>query len=113
AAFGPPVPKIGHFDMPVPVAERDAYRGEVVHVDHYGNAVTNLPARWATHAGGTVSVEAGGKTMPVVGTYGDVAAGALCALVGSSGWLEVACRNDSAAERLGLAPGIPVVLRRR
>lgn len=113
AAFGPPVPKIGHFDMPVPVEEQNAYRGEVVHVDHYGNAVTNLPERWVAHAGGTVIVEAGGKTMPVVRTYGDVAAGALCALVGSSGWLEVACRNDSAAERLGLAPGIPVVLRRR
>lgn len=113
SAFGPAVPDMVRFDMPAPVEERNAYRGEVVHVDHFGNAVTNLPERWVGHAGGEVVVEAGGKTMPVVRTYGDVSPGELCALVGSSGWLEVSERDASAAERLGLAPGIPVVLRRR
>ena len=57
-------------------------------------------------------LEIRGKSMPVVRTYGDVGIGELCGLVGSSGWLEVACRAGSAADRLGLAPGIPVVLRR-
>lgn len=111
--FGRPVADLWRFDMPVPVEERDAYRGEVVHVDHFGNAVTNLPERWVSHARGEVVVEAGGRAMPVVRTYGDVGIGEMCALVGSSGWLEVACREGSAADRLGLAPGIPVVLRRR
>jgi S-adenosylmethionine hydrolase len=49
--------------------------------------------------------------MPVVRTYSDVDVGELCAVVGSAGWLEVACRDDSAASRLGLAPGQPVVLK--
>lgn len=111
--LGRRVGDVHRFDMPVPVEVTGAYRGEIVHVDHFGNAVTNLPERWVAHAGGEVVVEAGGKTMPVVGTYGDVGVGELCALVGSSGWLEVACRDGSAAERLGLAPGIPVVLRRK
>jgi hypothetical protein len=82
-------------------------------VDHFGNAITNLPERWVDDAHGPVVVEAGGKSMPVVRTYGDVRVGELCGLVGSAGWLEVACRAGSAADRLGLAPGIPVVLRRR
>jgi hypothetical protein len=113
ADFGVPARDLRRFDMPAPVEDRGSYRGEVVHVDHFGNAVTNLPERWVAHAGGAVVVEAGGKSMPVVRTYGDVEVGDLCALVGSSGWLEVACREGSAAERLGLASGIPVVLRSR
>ncbi len=63
------------------------------------------------HAGGAAVVEAAGRSMPVVRTYSDVDVGCLCAVVGSTGWLEVACRDDSAASRLGLAPGQPVVLK--
>lgn len=111
--YGAPAREFHRFDMPAPVEDRGGYRGEVVHVDHFGNAVTNLPERWVAHTGGAVVVEAGGKSMPVVRTYGDVEVGELCALVGSTGWLEVACRDGSAAERLGLASGIPVVLRSR
>ncbi len=111
--FGPRARRLRRFEVPAPVEERDAYRGEVVHVDHFGNAITNLPERWvAAHPEAPVIAEAGGKAMPVVRTYGDVRSGDLCALVGSAGWLEVACRDGSAADRLGLAPGIPVVLRR-
>lgn len=109
--FGPRIDRIHRLDLPTALEQDDALRGEVVHVDHFGNAVTNLPERWVRQRGGDGALEVGGKRLPVVRTYGDVAAGELCALVGSSGWLEVACREGSAAERLGLAPGIPVVLR--
>ena len=80
-------------------------------MDHFGNAMTNLPARAASRDGATV-VEVGNHRMPLVRTYGDVEAGELCAFVGSSGWIEVARREGSAAELLGLAPGIPVVVRK-
>lgn len=113
SVFGPEAEELARFEVPSPVEERDAYRGEVVHVDHFGNAITNLPERWFDHALGSVVVEVGGKSLPVVRTYGDVEVGELCGLVGSAGWLEVACRAGSAADRLGLGPGIPVVLRRR
>lgn len=110
--FGTPARDLHCFDFPTPVEERDGgYRGEVLHVDHFGNAVTNLPERWVAHAGGAAVVEAAGRSMPVVRTYSDVDVGCLCAVVGSTGWLEVACRDDSAASRLGLAPGQPVVLK--
>jgi S-adenosylmethionine hydrolase len=115
SAFGPRATGLHHFELPAPVEERGggSYRGEVLHVDHFGNAVTNLPERWVAHAGGAAVVEAGGRAMPVVRTYSDVEIGELCAVVGSAGWLEVACRDGSAASRLGLAPGQPVMLRRR
>ena len=79
--------------------------GEVIHIDRFGNAVTNLLAR----QGGTVVVA--GQSLPVVRTYGDVSPGSYLALVGSSGLIEVARRDGSAATGLGLARGAPVALR--
>ena len=78
--------------------------GEIIAIDHFGNAVTNCIA---LHGG---SVEVAGLVLPLVRTYGDV-----CwrgrRLVGSSGLVEIAERNGSAAQRLNLQRGGPVVLR--
>jgi S-adenosylmethionine hydrolase len=110
--FGVAASGLTRFEMPEPAEDRDGWRGEVVSVDHFGNAVTNVPGRWIADASDGAMVEVGNHRMPIVRTYGDVPAGELCALVGSSGWLEVAESEGSAAERLGLAPGIPVMVRR-
>jgi S-adenosyl-L-methionine hydrolase (adenosine-forming) len=56
-------------------------------------------------------VEIGGERLPIMRTYTDVRPGAVIALVGSSGLLEIARRDGSAAAQLGLARGSAVVLR--
>ena len=76
--------------------------GEVIAVDRFGNLLTNLFVR------GAGVVEVGGHRLPCVHTYGDVACGALAALVGSNGFLEIARRDGSAAQALGLARGAVV-----
>ena len=81
-----------------------AVMGSVITIDRFGNAVTNLVAR----RGGTVIVA--GREVPIVRTYADVAEGALAALVGSTGLVEIAVRDGSAAATLGLTRGAPVVL---
>jgi S-adenosyl-L-methionine hydrolase (adenosine-forming) len=111
--FGARADGLARFEMPEPVEDHSAWRGEVMSVDHFGNATTNLPARGIALAGDRAIVEVGDRRIPIVRTYGDVPMGELCAVVGSSGWLELAARDGSAAERLGLAPGIPVVVRRQ
>jgi S-adenosylmethionine hydrolase len=78
--------------------------GEVITVDRFGNAVTNL----VSFRGGVVEV--GGQRLPLVRTYADVASGEAAALVGSSGLLEVAMRDRSAAAVLGLKRGRAVGL---
>ncbi len=78
--------------------------GSVITIDRFGNLVTNLVVR---HAG---MVEIAGQVLPVQRTYGDVEPGALVALVGSSGLLEIAARDGSAATLLGAQRGTPVVL---
>jgi hypothetical protein len=81
-----------------------AVAGVVMTIDHFGNLVTNLMSR----RGGTI--ELAGQSLPIARTYADVASGALVALTGSSGLVEVALRDGSAAERLRARRGDSVVL---
>ena len=91
---------------PEPVRRADGgIEGEVIAVDRFGNAVTNLVGL----RGGTVSV--GGTTILVRHTYSEVSNGDPVAVVGSTGFIEIAVRNGSAAERLGLVRGQAVVLK--
>jgi len=81
-----------------------AIAGVVITIDRFGNAVTNLVAR----RGGTLVV--GGRKIPLSRSYSDVAPGALVALVGSSGLVEIAMREGNAAVQLGVTRGSDVVL---
>jgi S-adenosyl-L-methionine hydrolase (adenosine-forming) len=79
--------------------------GEVIAIDHFGNAVTNcLGLR-----GG--SLEVGGLVLTVMRAYADVPSGTLVAVTGSNGLLEIAERDGNAARRLGLTRGTPVLFR--
>lgn len=80
-----------------------AILGEVIAIDRFGNAITNLIG---VRSG---VVAAAGRPVPVRATYADVASGAPVALVGSSGLLEVAVRDGNAATALGLQRGAVVV----
>jgi S-adenosylmethionine hydrolase len=84
--------------------EDGAVQGEVIAVDRFGNAVTNLLAM----RGGRVQVN--GLSLVLRRTYADAAEGEPVALVGSSGLVEIAVRDGSAAERLGLKRGSGVAL---
>jgi hypothetical protein len=86
-------------------------RGRVVHVDGFGNLVTSLGAgstdgRWQLHCAGRVFDLHGGRT------YSDVAAGGLVLYQGSSGRVEIAMRDGSAAELMGMKSGAKIGLRR-
>jgi S-adenosylmethionine hydrolase len=110
-AQGTPLDSLGApLDAPVVRRTREAVRrddgavvGEVIAIDRFGNAITNLlGARSGV-------VAAGGRPVPIRGTYADVALGAPVAISGSSGLLEIAVREGSAAATLGLTRGAPVV----
>ncbi|GAC1560717.1 MAG: hypothetical protein NVS2B7_35110 [Herpetosiphon sp.] len=103
-----PAPVQSAHTLPTPAA-KDA-SGMVVHVDHFGNAITNLLAPQHMERGAW-SVLVKDHCLPVVRTYGAVTPGTLCALVGSNGLLEVAVRDGSAAKTLGLTPGQAVSCR--
>lgn len=114
AALGPRISDPVRLRIPTPVGDADGLRGEVVRVDRFGNLVTNIDRAAVTALGADrVRVRAGTHDVGgLVGTYADVPPGAPCALFGSSDRLEVAVSGGSAAARLGLARGAPVVVTR-
>jgi S-adenosylmethionine hydrolase len=89
---------------PQPVRRSDGLiDGEVLTIDRFGNAITNVLARDAR----TLMLDVRGvtTTVPVVTTYAAAEPGMVVALVGSSGFLEVAVRDGSAEQRLGVMRG--------
>ena len=84
----------------------DAVVGRIVHVDRFGNVVTNIPATQLPH--GEIVVEvADTKIHGLSATFAD--ADRLLALIGSHGYLEIAENLSSAAQRLGIRVGDAVV----
>ncbi len=101
-------------DWPQPRKGRDGIEGEVVYIDRFGNAITNLNGGllrgWERSVCEIDSRRR--RTCPVRAFYQAVAPGGVVALVGSSGLLEIAVNGGSAEKVLGLEIGTRVRLRR-
>jgi S-adenosylmethionine hydrolase len=103
-------------DLPKLHFEDGALRGVVVRIDRFGNVVTNLDRRSCerlTDGGGSLQLTVRGQAIGrIVSTYSDIPPGEIGALFGSTDHLECAAQAESAADRLGVAVGDPVELRR-
>jgi S-adenosylmethionine hydrolase len=94
------------------------WQAGVLDADRFGNLTIQLGRREMdaiiASVGGdpnAIVVEVEGRVLPFVRTYADVPEGDACALMGSSGRLEVAVNRGSAARLLGAAKGAPVRVR--
>jgi S-adenosyl-L-methionine hydrolase (adenosine-forming) len=87
----------------------------VIHVDRFGNLITNIPAPWLdemTADGGRLRVRVGQVDAgPLRRTYGDVSPGTLVALIGSIDLLEVSVRDGHCARSVGARRGSQVTVR--
>ena len=91
---------------PEPTRRSDgAIEGEIIVLDRFGNAVTNLIGL----RGGTI--ELGTRCITVRHTYSEVAPGEPVAVTGSTGFIEIAVRDGDAASALGIRRGDKVLLR--
>jgi hypothetical protein len=114
-SLGDPVQEWTRLHLPRAVPAGDGIQGEVVRVDGFGNLVSNIPAAAVEQLRGgqrrqVTATVAGGPRLPFVGTYGDVPAGAPCALVGSTGHVEISVNCGSAARHLGAGRGARVTV---
>ncbi len=85
--------------------------GRVIHIDHFGNAVTNIAYRDLTGPARIELLRVEAKPslfLPFIKTYGDMAKGSLAALWSSHGLLEIAMNGGNAAQELDLHRGCPV-----
>jgi S-adenosylmethionine hydrolase len=65
---------------PKPRKTRTGFSAEVVSVDRFGNLITNIDQGVLDRCGEHVAIEIAGHVLPrLVGTYADVASGAICA----------------------------------
>jgi len=85
--------------------------GAIIHIDLFGNVTTNVP--YDQLRGAAPQFKVRGKTIGrLKRTYGDVAPGKPLALIGSSGLLEIAVRDGSAAKKLKLRVGDEIEISR-
>lgn len=93
----------------------DRADGEVVYIDHFGNAMTSLEGELLENigTGQNFRVESVGFDIPVVRTFGEVAHGKPLAYIGSGGRLEIAVNCGNAAEALKIGVGCQAVVRLR
>ncbi|HUF22581.1 MAG TPA: SAM-dependent chlorinase/fluorinase [Vicinamibacterales bacterium] len=114
-ALGRPAHELVQLELPVLEETRESIAGAVVRVDRFGSAVSNIDRRAFEKlgAGRGVAIVAAGKAVDrIVATYSEIGQGEVCALFGSTDHLEIASRNVSAAELLGLTFGSAVSVRR-
>jgi S-adenosylmethionine hydrolase len=93
---GPAVKLTGR--LPWGPRERDV--GRIIHIDRFGNLISDLPE---AEAGRAVAVAS--QVLPLLATYEDVAPGQLLAYVGSAGTVEIAVRDGRADRQLAISRG--------
>ena len=109
SALGPPVdaPIEAELEQPA-VGWRGALVGRIIHVDHFGNCITNIQPEHLEQLGvdeHCIIEILDQRLTQISRTYADGQVGGLLALFGSSERLELAARNGSAARLLGVGVG--------
>lgn len=97
-----------------PITRDGEVTGEVIHIDRFGNAITNVPGEILEKQGPAEKwmIEAGKSVINSIRqTYGRAVMGEALALAGSAGFIEVAVNQGNAAAELELHPGTRVVFR--
>ena len=115
AKFGPEITDHKRLSMPpLQTLETGGLQGLVLHIDKFGNVVTNFRAEGLTNLPGTdppVRLQAGDRVIEdFVKCYEDSPEGKPFLILGSSGYLEVAALKQSAAQILNVRRGSKLLL---
>ena len=114
AQFGPQIEDIVQLPYTQPQRLGETISGEILHLDHFGNIATNIPAALCTDCvpGQMVTCTVADHTqvMPFVETYGAGPQDHLVCLINSNGEFEIALPYGAAAAQLGVKVGERVVV---
>jgi len=105
SSFNDPV----RLELPKPEKANNGWRGEVIHIDHFGNVSTNIRVENlgdVMNEKENISVHLNGNEIKgLVNTFGERSVGEVIALMGSTGNLGIAVVNGNAAQILGAKVG--------
>ena len=108
---GSPAGDLTPLHWPLPRIDAEGVEGMVLHVDRFGNCVTNIPRDAVAGRGGAFKAYVGTAVLRRhVASYGHVPAGEPLTLFGSTGHLEIAVNRGDAAALLSVVRGASVNL---
>ena len=101
--FGEPVDSLNAFAIPIPFKDATGHSiGQIIHIDRFGNLITNLRSRDIPSGGAGVEI----RNQRIDNTSSYYAQGkGLMALIGSNDYLELSFGEGSAAVLLGARVG--------
>lgn len=109
-SLGPPVADAVRWEPPPARVEDGGVAGEILWIDRFGNAVTNLTPDDARRLGETWEIEVAGARVAPATHYGAAPEGEPLVVLGSLGYYELAVNRGSAAARFSLRRGDPIRL---
>ncbi len=110
---GPRQEELVQLEWPRPRVTAASVKGEIVYIDRFGNLITNIGGECLEPFRNTATrvFGKGRKLCSVADFYQAVPAGKPVAVLGSTGFLEIAVNGGSAARMLQLEVGDPVQVR--
>ncbi len=107
--LGTPFSDPERLQLPKPIQTKDGWRGEIIHIDHFGNVASNIRVEnlgEAIRQKEQIIVRLDSAEIKgMVNTFGERPVGDLVALLGSTGNLIVSVVNGNAASQLGVKVG--------
>jgi S-adenosylmethionine hydrolase len=95
--FGEPLTDIVRLDSLEPAVNRNSIEGRVIHIDHFGNCVTNLTAENCPRPSKLTVNDIEITSFRRFFADGRGAEGEIFGMIGSAGFIEIAAQNASAA----------------
>ena len=115
--IGPEISEYIRVPMYEPKITQDGVEATVIHVDGFGNIVTNITYEVLEHIGVTndlffeVEISRKNYKLPYVRRFSSVPEGDLLILVAGGGYMEFAVNQGNAYERLGIGKGEKVQIK--
>lgn len=111
--LGDPIDELVTYRWTVPIADKDGLEGMVIHIDKFGNLITNITEDLLADVIGdkNVRIYVGNTILDEIAkTFGNVTEGEPVAYIGSSGMLEVGINKGNAEEMLSVQKGAQISL---
>jgi S-adenosylmethionine hydrolase len=113
ASFGPSINSWREISFPDPAMKQAKLIGEIVHIDAFGNLVSNIDRKSLLQfsKGYSFAVRIGRKTIQGLKKgYWEAMKSEPIALIGSGGFLEISVREGNAQKALKIKKGAPIIV---
>jgi len=112
-SLGPPIKSWHEISFPGPTMKQEKLIGEIVHVDAFGNLISNIDCKSLRHfsKGCPFIIKLGKRTMRGLKKgYWEGRDDEPMALIGSAGFLEISIREGNAQKALRIEKGDPIIV---